>query len=409
MIATASRRRTAAPAPAPTKTVRCAVYTRKSTEEGLDQDFNSLDAQREAGEAYIASQKSEGWVCLPQKYDDGGYTGGNMDRPAFQRLMADVEAEKVDCIVVYKVDRLSRSLLDFARIMEVLDRRNVSFVSVTQQFNTSTSMGRLILNVLRSFAQFEREIISERTRDKIAAARRRGKWMGGVLLLGYDRDPSGACRLVVNEDEAAKVREVFDLYLRKQSLLPVVQELARRGWRNKEWSTGKGRRRGGRPFDKGSVHQLLTNPTYVGKVKYKDEVHKGEHAAIVEERVFSRVQKLLHDNRRTGGRESRNKYGALLRGILRCGPCDAAMVHTFAARGVKRYRYYVCSKAQKQGWDAYMKRTCAGWWAPESLQRRHWPTSRNAWAWPRGDTPRCGRRLLSWRKRPWARRNSLRR
>ena len=209
-------------------TVRCAVYTRKSTEEGLEQDFNTLDAQRESGEAYIASQKSEGWVCLPDRYDDGGYSGGNMDRPAFKRLLADADAGKIDCIVVYKVDRLSRSLIDFSKIMDVLERNHVSFVSVTQQFNTTTSMGRLMLNVLLSFAQFEREIISERTRDKIAAARRKGKWIGGKPILGYDLVPK-AGKVAVNEDEAVRVRQIFDLYAHHEALMPVVKELNGRG------------------------------------------------------------------------------------------------------------------------------------------------------------------------------------
>jgi DNA invertase Pin-like site-specific DNA recombinase len=261
--------------------VRCAIYTRKSTEEGLEQEFNSLDAQREAGEAFIKSQASEGWTCLPDRYDDGGFTGGNMDRPALRRLLADIEAGKIDCVVVYKVDRLSRSLLDFARMMETFEKHHVSFVSVTQQFNTATSMGRLILNVLLSFAQFEREIISERTRDKIAATRRKGKWAGGHPILGYDVDPQGF-RLVVNADEAERVRAIFKLYLQHESLLPVVQELERRGWRNKRWTTRKGHERGGKPFTKTSLYKLLTNVAYTGKVRYKDEVYDGEHAAIVE-------------------------------------------------------------------------------------------------------------------------------
>src|SRR5262245_20297966 len=233
--------------PATVPLVRCAVYTRKSTEEGLEQEFNSLDAQREAAEAYVASQRHEGWTCLPDRYDDGGFTGGNMERPALQRLMTDIEAGKIDCVVVYKVDRLSRSLLDFARMMETFERHRVSFVSVTQQFNTATSMGRLVLNVLLSFAQFEREIISERTRDKIAATRRKGKWAGGHPLLGYDVDPQGF-RLLVNADEAVRVRAIFDLYLELQSLLPVVTELDRRGWLNKRWITRKGHQRGGKAF-----------------------------------------------------------------------------------------------------------------------------------------------------------------
>ena len=205
------------------QTIRCAIYTRKSTEEGLEQEFNSLDAQRESGEAYIASQKSEGWVALPDRYDDGGYTGGNMERPALRRLMTDIEAGKVDCIVVYKVDRLSRSLLDFAKIVETFDRRGVSFVSVTQQFNTTTSMGRLTLNILLSFAQFEREIIGERIRDKVAATKRKGKYCGGMPVLGYDVDRDRK-RLVVNEEEATLVRQVFAQFVQTGSttLLAVV-------------------------------------------------------------------------------------------------------------------------------------------------------------------------------------------
>jgi site-specific DNA recombinase len=279
-------RRTDAP------TIRCATYTRKSTEEGLEQEFNSLDAQREAGEAFIASQKSEGWVCLPDRYDDGGYTGGNMERPAFKRLMADVEAGRIDCIVVYKVDRLSRSLLDFTRIMESLDKRGVSFVSVTQQFNTTSSMGRLTLNILLSFAQFEREIISERTRDKIAAARRKGKWSGGRPILGFDVDPKGG-RLLVNEAEAARVRAIYEIYLDRESLIATIAELDARGWTNKQWLNKKGRESGGSPFNKHSLYSLLTNVLYTGRSTYKDEIHDGEQPAIVDDETFRRVRQIL--------------------------------------------------------------------------------------------------------------------
>jgi len=340
-----------APARTPASTVRCAIYTRKSTEEGLEQEFNSLDAQRESGENYIASQAGEGWVCLLDRYDDGGFTGGNMERPALKRLMADIEAGKVDCVVVYKVDRLSRSLMDFARIMEAFDRKGVSFVSVTQQFNTTSSMGRLTLNILLSFAQFEREIIGERIRDKIAAQKRKGKWAGGVPVLGYDVDRSGPSpRLVVNEAEAARVRQIFALYLEKGSLLPVVTELARRQWANKSRVTKKGKSLGGRPFDKSSLHQTLTNPIYIGKIVHRSAVYDGEHAAIIDVETFERVQALLKTNGRTGGAEVRNKYGALLRGLLRCKCCDHSMTHTFAGgRKSRSYRYYRCVKAIKSG------------------------------------------------------------
>ena len=330
---------------------RCAIYTRKSTEDGLEQEFNSLDAQRLSGENYIRSQEGEGWQIIPDQYDDGGFTGGNMDRPALQRLTADIEAGKVDCVVVYKVDRLSRSLLDFSRILELFEKHHVSFVSVTQLFNTANSMGRLMLNVLLSFAQFEREIISERTRDKIAAARRKGKWVGGMPLLGYDVDPKGS-KLVVNELEAKRISSIFDLYLDHKSLIRVIAELDKRQWNSKVWTTRAGTERGGKPFTKPSLHKLLTNVTYIGKVRYKSEVHDGEHAAIVDTEVWQRVQSTMQRNGRTGGVEVRNKFGALLKGLLRCAACDAGMTPSHTTKGGgKRYRYYVCCRAQKRGWS----------------------------------------------------------
>ena len=335
---------------APTAVIRCAIYTRKSTEEGLEKEFNSLDAQRESGELFVRSQAGEGWTLVPDAYDDGGFTGGNMERPALRRLMLDIEAGKVDAVVVYKVDRLSRSLLDFARMMQVFDSRKVSFVSVTQQFNTATSMGRLVLNVLLSFAQFEREIISERTRDKIAATRRKGKWAGGHPLLGYDIDPQGF-KLLVNPAEAERVRGIFQMYLDRESLMPAVQALAEKGWVNKRWTTRKGHERGGLGFTRTSLYKLLTNVAYAGKVRYKDEVHPGEHPAIVDADLWQRVQAMLGRNGRTGGAPVRNKFGALLKGLLRCVPCGAAMTPSHSTRqaeGIKRYRYYVCSSAQKR-------------------------------------------------------------
>jgi len=332
--------------------IRCAIYTRKSTEEGLEQAFNSLDAQRESAEAYISAQRHEGWTYVPDKYDDGGFSGGNMDRPALARLLADISAGKVDCVVVYKVDRLSRSLLDFSRIMEVLDKHKVSFVSVTQQFNTTHSMGRLTLNILLSFAQFEREIISERTRDKIAAARRKGKWSGGKPLLGYDvhSSPAGP-KLVVNEDEARRVRAIYDLYLQHEALIPTVQDLARRGWRNKEWTTKKANERGGRPFDKCSLYALLTSRTYLGLVTHKGTAYHGEHPAIIEKAVWEKAQAVLKRNGHTAGAQVRNKHGALLKGLIHCSCCRCSMGHSYASKAGKRYRYYVCLSAQKKGWD----------------------------------------------------------
>lgn len=332
------------------RNIRCAIYTRKSTEEGLEQEFNSLDAQRDSAESFIASQMHEGWTCLPTHYDDGGFTGGNMDRPALKRLLADIEAGKIDCVVVYKVDRLSRSLLDFSRIMERFDKANVSFVSVTQQFNTTCSMGRLTLNILLSFAQFEREIISERTRDKIAAARRKGKWSGGMPVLGYTVT-ADTSKLAIDPVEAERVRAIFDLYLERRSLLSVVDELDRRCWVTKQWTTKKGTNRGGKSFSKTSLHRLLTNVTYIGKLRYKDEVHEGEHEGIIDLDVWRKVQAQLNRNGRSGGGEVRNKFGALLKGILRCKACDCSMIPSHSTKaGNKRYRYYVCSNAQKRGW-----------------------------------------------------------
>jgi site-specific DNA recombinase len=334
------------------KAIRCAIYTRKSTEEGLDQDFNTLDAQREAAEAFIKSQASEGWTALPQYYDDGGFSGGNIERPALKRLLADVEAGKVDCIVVYKVDRLSRSLLDFTRLMEVLDRNECSFVSVTQQFNTTHSMGRLTLNILLSFAQFEREIIAERTKDKMSAARRKGKHVGGGPVLGYDLDPKGG-RLLVNEPEAEMVREIFALYTEHPAMLATVTELNERGWQRKHWINRKGTESGGGTWDKGNLHRLLTNIIYTGRIKYENVIYPGEQAAIVDLAVWEKTQALLHRNAKEGGARVRESHGALLRGLLYCPHCNHAMTHSWTKKpGGRCYRYYVCVQAIKKGYDS---------------------------------------------------------
>jgi site-specific DNA recombinase len=337
--------------------MRCAIYTRKSTEEGLEQEFNTLDAQRDSAEAYIRSQREDGWVALPDRYDDGGYTGANMERPALKKLLQDVRDGLIDCVMVYKVDRLTRSLLDFARIMEVLDKHGVSFVSVTQQFNTTSSLGRLTLNILLSFAQFEREMIAERTRDKMSAARRKGRWVGGIPMLGYDISERGGA-LVVNEDEAARVRAIFDLYLEHGSLIPVVQELNRRNWRMKEWTTRKGTLSGGKPFIKNRLYNLLTNIVYTGKIEHGGQIYDGEHEGIVNPEVWQRVQDRLRFNGRTGGRQVRNKYGAVLKGILRCGSCETGMAHTYTQKAPnKLYRYYVCVNAHQRGYDQCQTRS----------------------------------------------------
>jgi site-specific DNA recombinase len=337
--------------------VRCAIYTRKSTEEGLEQEFNSLDAQREAAHAYIASQRANGWLALPERYDDGGFTGGNMERPALKRLLLDIAVGQVDCVVVYKVDRLSRSLLDFAKMMETFDKQRVAFVSVTQQFNTATSMGRLVLNVLLSFAQFEREIISERTRDKIAATRRKGKWAGGHPLLGYDVDAQ-RFKLIVNPQEAIRVRAIFALYLKLRSLSSVAEELNRRNGLTKSWTTRKGRQRGGQPFTKTNLHKLLTNVVYLGKVRYKQETHDGEHEAIVDEVLWQQVQALLRQQGRARGNV--DGHQAVLKGLLRCVACDRAMTPAHVTKNrAKRYRYYVCTSAQKRGWHSCPSKSLA--------------------------------------------------
>jgi len=342
-------------APAPTTAnIRCAIYTRKSTEEGLEQEFNTLDAQREAAEAFILSQRHEGWQCVPDHYDDGGYTGGNIERPALKQLLADVESGKVNCVVVYKVDRLSRSLLDFTKIMEVLERHNCSFVSVTQQFNTTHSMGRLTLNILLSFAQFEREIIAERTRDKMSAARRKGRWIGGMPVLGYDTTSRGG-ELVVNESEAVRVREIFRLFNETQSLIETVRRLNEKKWTMKQWVTRKGNTYGGGRFNKNNLSALLTHRVFIGEVFFKGEVYPAKHTAIVEREDWETANAILDGRRRGSGVKeltTRNKHGAFLRGILRCGCCGKAMVHTHTRKKNCFYRYYVCSTAQKMGWDA---------------------------------------------------------
>jgi len=288
------------PAEQTSKAVRCAIYTRTSSEEGLSQEFNSLDAQRECGEAYIRSQRQAGWRLLPARYDDGGFTGANLERPALERLLADMRAGAIDCVVLYKVDRLSRSLFDFARLMQMFEEQGVSFVSVTQQFNSSTPMGRLTLHVLLSFAQFEREVVSERTRDKKGAARRKGKWMGGTPPLGYEVD--GQSRLQVNEAEAAQVREIYALFVRNGSLEETLEEIARRGWRRKRWRTRQGTEKGGRGFDRGSLAGLLRNVTYRGQVQHRGKVYGGEQAAIVEAEIWKQAQEGLRRPQKVGRR-----------------------------------------------------------------------------------------------------------
>jgi site-specific DNA recombinase len=328
--------------------IRCAIYVRKSTEDGLEQAFNSLDAQRLACEEYARTQASKHWTILPEQYTDGGWSGATVKRPAFQRLLADIDAQKVDCVIVHRLDRLSRSFLDFARLMAFFEERGVSFVSVTPNFSTADPMGRFTLNILATFAELEREMIVARTRDKIAAARRQGRWTGGCPVLGYDVDPRGG-RLLVNKDEAVMVREVFATYIRERSLTRVIEELERHGWRRKSWIKKDGVLRHGSRFDKPSLLCLLKNPLYAGKVHHRGTLHDGQHPAIVEETVWNQVQDLLRRNGSTGGKDVRNKHGALLRGLLRCAVCGSAMNHSFTTKGGVQYRYYRCATNEKRG------------------------------------------------------------
>jgi DNA invertase Pin-like site-specific DNA recombinase len=325
---------------------RCAIYTRKSTEEGLEQEFNSLDAQREACEAYVASQKAEGWVPLRDRYDDGGFSGGTLERPALKRLLADIEAGLIDVVVVYKIDRLSRSLMDFAKLVEVFDRCGVTFVSVTQSFNTTTSMGRLTLNILLSFAQFEREVIGERIRDKFAASRKRGMWMGGFVPLGYDVKER---KLVVNEAEAALVRHIFERFIQLGSVTLVVRELQAEGRVTKR----------GKPFDKGIVYKLINNRVYVGEAVHKGVSYPGEHEAIIDRDTFDKVQAILATNGYSRGAVMRSRTPALLRGLI-FTEAGRAMTPASTRKGSRLYRYYVST-------DAIRGRKPAGTAAPLRL------------------------------------------
>ncbi|MCK5581545.1 MAG: recombinase family protein [Candidatus Omnitrophica bacterium] len=331
------------------KTIRCAIYTRKSTQEGLDRDFTTLDAQRESAESYIASQKSQGWITLPEKYDDGGFTGANIDRPALQRLLKDITSGKVDCAVVYKVDRLSRSLLDFTRLLELFDKHNVTFVSVTQHFNTNSSMGRLTLNILLSFAQFEREMISERTADKIGASRRKGKYTGGRPALGFDVNKENHT-LITNPKEAELVQYIFDLYIREQSLLKVAEIVNAEGYRTKQIKQKTGKTSGGKLFKNTTVQWIIKNVHYIGKVSHKNEIYDGEHNAIISEEVFNKAHSVLKENTRLRSSPKRRKHLGLLSHILYCHPCNKKMLYTYTRKKTRQYKYYICQTATKHGY-----------------------------------------------------------
>ena len=345
------------------KTIRCAVYTRKSSDEGLEQSFNSLDAQREAGEAYVKSQASEGWRVVPARYDDGGFSGGTMERPGLQQLLADTSAGLVHVVVVYKIDRLTRSLSDFSRIVEIFEKANVSFVSVTQSFNTTNSMGRLMLNVLLSFAQFEREVTGERIRDKIAASKAKGMWMGGVLPLGYDLPAPGTRTLRVNEEGATAVRHIFHRYIELGSVHALQRELDQQGIRSKAYVTARGRTIGGNAFSRGALFHLLRNRIYRGQIVHRGAVHKGEHEAILEEELFERVQRMLDANaRRHRAAPERRTTRAPLTGKLFDAQGEP-MSPTFSrGKSGRSYRYYVSASLQqgrRPGSDEVIRRLSA--------------------------------------------------
>jgi DNA invertase Pin-like site-specific DNA recombinase len=318
--------------------LRCAIYTRKSSEEGLEQGFNSLHAQREACEAYIQSQAGEGWTLLKTAYDDGGFSGGSMDRPGLKTLLLDIEVGQIDIVVVYKVDRLTRSLTDFAKIVDIFESSGTSFVSVTQAFNTTTSMGRLTLNVLLSFAQFEREVTGERIRDKFAASKKKGMWMGGRPPLGYDIHDR---KLIANKKEARAVRQIYERYLELGSVTLLSKELKDRGIRSKSWVTQKGEQRVGGWFGRGALYALLKNPIYRGQVSHKGKIYEGEHRAILNQELWERVQKILETNRR---REVGNPFkgsGSLLAGLLFDDEGNSMSPTHAKKKNGKRYRYYI--------------------------------------------------------------------
>ena len=325
-----SRKPTAA---APVRKIRCAIYTRKSTDEGLEKEFNTLDAQRDACAAYIASQRHEGWIEVPDYYDDGGYSGGTLERPALKRLLADIEAGKLDVVVTYKLDRLSRSLIDFVKLMETMEANNVTFVSVTQSFNTTTSMGRLTLNILLSFAQFERELIGERIRDKFAASRARGMWMGGKVPLGYRVE---ARKLLVVESEARQVQAIFERFVVLRSATKLAQELRQQGVLSKT----------GVPIDKGYLYRLLANRTYLGDAPHKGKIHAGEHEAIVPRELWDKVHAVLQVSPRVRANQARAQSPALLKGLI-FGLDGRALSPTHTRKSGKQYRYYVAQSVLK--------------------------------------------------------------
>ncbi|MDE2312987.1 MAG: recombinase family protein, partial [Elusimicrobia bacterium] len=324
----------------------CAIYTRKSTDENLRGDFTSLDAQREYCEAFIKSREGEGWRAFPVEYNDPGFTGGNMDRPGLKKLLIDARRGKFHAVVTYKYDRLSRNTRDFLHILDIFDKHGIAYVSVTQPIDTGSSVGRLMRSILMDFAQFERELISERTRDKRAAMAKKGKWPGGHPVLGYNVDKETK-KLFINPLEAKQVRVLFETYLRIKSLSQTARELNKQGLRMKQWDTRVGNRRGGRRFNKANLDYVLRNPVYLGKIRHKGEVNEGEHKPILDSDIFSRVQKQLSSNGEKNKSPNQNKHNFLLRGLVRCSACGYQMIPNFAHSKGHKYFYYKCLSVNK--------------------------------------------------------------
>lgn len=321
--------------------IRCAIYTRKSTEEGLEQEFNTLDAQRNAGEKYIEAMKHEGWRVIPELYDDGGFSGGNMERPALKRLIADIQAGRIDMVVVYKIDRLSRSLADFAKMVEVFDSKSTSFVAVTQNFNTKDSMGRLTLNILLSFAQFEREVTGERIRDKFAASKKKGMWMGGTPPLGYDVIDK---KLVINNKEVKKLKHIFERFIALRSVAMLVRELNAGKYHTKLYKNRIGDYRGGQKFTTNHLRIVLKNHVYIGEIHHAGKYYAGQHKAIISRELFDKAQDVFAENpAKKRNRTIKMKSEALLKGIIVCGGCEGAMSPTYTKKKNKIYRYYIAN------------------------------------------------------------------
>lgn len=321
------------------KILRCAIYTRKSTEEGLDMEYNTLDAQRESGEKYIESQRHEGWRVIPEFYDDGGFSGGNMERPALKKLMMDIKAGRIDIIVVYKIDRLSRSLADFAQMVQVFDEHNTSFVSVTQHFNTKDSMGRLTLNILLSFAQFEREVTGERIRDKFASSKKKGMWMGGTPPLGYDVVER---KLITNPKEVKQLQHIYKQFVKLGSISMLACELNKEGYRTKSYKNQAGEIKGGKVFSLNALRLILKNRLYLAEVHHKGKYYPGQHQAIITQELFNKAQDVFSESpAKKRARTIKSKSTALLKGIIVCGGCESAMSPTHTKKKNKTYRYYI--------------------------------------------------------------------